>query len=75
MTHTIQDLQGEEYEDVEADDPANGHGHANPDPSPQVTEAVLILDGNHEGVVRLAGGWLFPALCIISPIAHPSPSA
>ena len=62
--HTVEPLQREDYEDVEANDPGDGNRYANPDPGAVMPEAELVIDGFHEGLVRLAGGWLLPAGCI-----------
>lgn len=63
--HTVENLQGEEDKDVEANDPGDRNCHADPDPDAIMPEAELVINGNHEGLVRLAGCWLLPAGCML----------
>lgn len=70
---TIEDLHGEEDQDVEAHDPANGKADANPHPEAVMPGAQLSQNAFHEGVVRLAWCWLFPSCCITRSLTLTSP--
>ncbi len=60
---TIEDLHGEQDEDVEADNPGDGDADTNPDPKAVLPEVVLRQDGIHEGVAWLTWCWLLPPFC------------
>lgn len=61
---TVEELHGEEDQDVHANDPGDCNAHANPHPEAVVPEAVLGQNGIHEGIARLARCRPLPAGCM-----------